>query len=63
LIAKMTEREIAELTAANENTVQTRLKAARKIFEQGVARHRAVSARKEHHGTELPRSAHSRSDA
>jgi RNA polymerase sigma-70 factor (ECF subfamily) len=40
-LEEMTAREIAELTASNENTVQTRLRAARKIFEQGLLRHRA----------------------
>jgi RNA polymerase sigma-70 factor, ECF subfamily len=37
--------EIAEITGANENTVWTRLRAARKIFQDGVARHRARRAR------------------
>jgi len=46
-LEEMTAREIAELTSANENTVQTRLRAARKIFEQGLARHRAIAARRE----------------
>jgi RNA polymerase sigma-70 factor (ECF subfamily) len=53
-LEQMTTREIAELTATNENTVQTRLKAARKVFEQGALRHRAVEARKEHHGSLRP---------
>lgn len=52
-LEQMTTREIAELTATNENTVQTRLKAARRIFQQGIARHRASTARKETHGTGL----------
>lgn len=39
--------EIAELTGANENTVWTRLRAARRIFQEGVARQRAVLARQE----------------
>lgn len=46
-LEQMTTREIAAVTGANDNTVQTRLKAARRIFQQGVARHRAVLARKE----------------
>jgi RNA polymerase sigma-70 factor (ECF subfamily) len=46
-LEEMTAREIAELTHANENTVQTRLRAARKIFEQGLARRRATAARRE----------------
>lgn len=33
--------EIAELTASNENTVWTRLRAARRIFQEGVARQQA----------------------
>ena len=33
--------EIAELTASNENTVWTRLRAARRIFQDGVARQQA----------------------
>jgi RNA polymerase sigma-70 factor (ECF subfamily) len=63
LLAKMTEEqrevfvlheleqlsgsEIAELTASNENTVWTRLRAARRIFEEGVARQRARQTREE----------------
>ena len=39
--------EIAELTGANENTVWTRLRAARRIFQEGVTRQRAVLARQE----------------
>ena len=34
----MTGREIAEAVGANENTVHTRLRAARRIFEEGLAR-------------------------
>jgi RNA polymerase sigma-70 factor (ECF subfamily) len=37
--------EIAEITGANENTVWTRLRAARRIFQDGVARQRARRAR------------------
>lgn len=37
--------EIAELTQSNENTVWTRLRGARRIFQEGVARTRAVLAR------------------
>ena len=33
--------EIAELTSSNENTVWTRLRAARRIFQEGVARQHA----------------------
>ena len=39
--------EIAELTGSNENTVWTRLRAARRIFQEGVTRQRAVLARQE----------------
>jgi RNA polymerase sigma-70 factor (ECF subfamily) len=39
--------EIAELTATNENTVWTRLRAARRIFQEGVTRERARSAREQ----------------
>jgi RNA polymerase sigma-70 factor (ECF subfamily) len=46
-LEEMTVREIADLTGANENTVQTRLRAARRIFQQGVVRHRARAAREE----------------
>ncbi|HMJ11756.1 MAG TPA: sigma-70 family RNA polymerase sigma factor [Polyangiaceae bacterium] len=46
-LEQLTTREIAELTGANENTVQTRLKAARLAFQQALARHRAASARRE----------------
>ncbi|HET9955158.1 MAG TPA: RNA polymerase sigma factor [Polyangiaceae bacterium] len=44
-LEQMTTREIAALTGSNENTVQTRLKAARKVFQQGLARHRADFAK------------------
>jgi RNA polymerase sigma-70 factor (ECF subfamily) len=40
-IEEMTGREIAESIGANENTVHTRLRAARRIFEEGLARLRA----------------------
>jgi RNA polymerase sigma-70 factor (ECF subfamily) len=44
-LEQLTTREIAELTDVNENTVQTRLKAARKAFQRALERHRASSAR------------------
>jgi RNA polymerase sigma-70 factor (ECF subfamily) len=37
-IEEMTGREIAEVSGTNENTVHTRLRAARRIFEVGIAR-------------------------
>jgi RNA polymerase sigma-70 factor (ECF subfamily) len=37
-IEEMTGREIADAVGANENTVHTRLRAARRIFEDGLAR-------------------------
>jgi RNA polymerase sigma-70 factor (ECF subfamily) len=37
-IEEMTGREIADAVGANENTVHTRLRAARRIFEEGIAR-------------------------
>jgi RNA polymerase sigma-70 factor, ECF subfamily len=37
-VEQMTGREIAEITGANENTVHTRLRAARRIFQEGLAR-------------------------
>jgi RNA polymerase sigma-70 factor (ECF subfamily) len=37
--------EIAEITGANENTVWTRLRAARRIFQEGVTRQQARCAR------------------
>jgi RNA polymerase sigma-70 factor (ECF subfamily) len=37
-IEEMSGREIAEATATNENTVHTRLRAARKVFADGLAR-------------------------
>jgi RNA polymerase sigma-70 factor (ECF subfamily) len=37
-VEQMTGREIAEAVGANENTVHTRLRAARRIFEEGLAR-------------------------
>jgi len=39
--------EIAELTQTNENTVWTRLRAARRIFQEGVTRSRARHTREE----------------
>jgi RNA polymerase sigma-70 factor (ECF subfamily) len=36
-IEEMTGREIAEATSTNENTVHTRLRAARRIFQDGLA--------------------------
>jgi RNA polymerase sigma-70 factor (ECF subfamily) len=39
--------EIAELTNTNENTVWTRLRAARRIFQEGVSRNRARHEREE----------------
>jgi RNA polymerase sigma-70 factor (ECF subfamily) len=40
-IEAMSGAEIAEVTGANENTVWTRLRAARRIFQEGVTRARA----------------------
>jgi RNA polymerase sigma-70 factor, ECF subfamily len=40
-IEELTGREIAEAVGANENTVFTRLRAARRIFNEGLARLRA----------------------
>jgi RNA polymerase sigma-70 factor (ECF subfamily) len=37
-LEQMKGREIAEITDTNENTVHTRLRAARRIFQEGVAR-------------------------
>lgn len=45
-LEQLTTREIAELTATNENTVQTRLKAARRFFQAGIERHQKTAARK-----------------
>ena len=39
--------EIAELTGTNENTVWTRLRAARRVFHEGVTRQRARLTRQE----------------
>lgn len=50
-LEQMTTREIASLTGANENTVQTRLKAARRVFQEGVSRHLAADARRNVDGT------------
>jgi RNA polymerase sigma-70 factor (ECF subfamily) len=46
-LEQLTTREIAELTGTNENTVQTRLKAARKAFQRALERHRAANAGRE----------------
>jgi RNA polymerase sigma-70 factor (ECF subfamily) len=46
-IEHMSGTEIAELTLSNENTVWTRLRAARRIFQEGVARQRARHAREQ----------------
>lgn len=46
-IEELSGSEIAEITGANENTVWTRLRAARRIFQEGVARQRAKRAREE----------------
>jgi RNA polymerase sigma-70 factor (ECF subfamily) len=40
-VEQMTGREIAEVLSLNENTVHTRLRAARRIFQEGIARARA----------------------
>jgi RNA polymerase sigma-70 factor (ECF subfamily) len=37
-LEQITGREIAEITGTNENTVHTRLRAARRIFQEGVDR-------------------------
>jgi RNA polymerase sigma-70 factor, ECF subfamily len=37
-LEQMTGREIAQITGANENTVHTRLRAARRLFQERVAR-------------------------
>jgi RNA polymerase sigma-70 factor (ECF subfamily) len=44
-IEELSGAEIAAITGANENTVWTRLRAARRIFREGVARQRARRAR------------------
>jgi RNA polymerase sigma-70 factor (ECF subfamily) len=46
-LEQLTTREIAELTGTNENTVQTRLKAARKTFQRALERSRVANAWKE----------------
>jgi len=46
-LEQLTTREIAEVTETNENTVQTRLKAARKAFQRALDRHRAGTGRDE----------------
>lgn len=43
----MTGIEIAEITGVNENTVWSRVRAARKIFQEGVARHKARGSREQ----------------
>ena len=43
-IEELSSVEIAEVLGVNENTVRTRLLAARKVFSQGVARARANSS-------------------
>lgn len=44
-IEELSGAEIAEITGVNENTVWTRLRAARRVFQEGVARQRARRAR------------------
>lgn len=46
-IEELSGAEIAELTGSNENTVWTRLRAARRVFQEGVARQRARHERQE----------------
>jgi RNA polymerase sigma-70 factor (ECF subfamily) len=46
-IEQLSGAEIAELTGSNENTVWTRLRSARRIFQEGVARQRARQTREE----------------
>jgi RNA polymerase sigma-70 factor (ECF subfamily) len=46
-IEQMSGTEIADLTGANENTVWTRLRAARRIFQEGVARQRTRHSREQ----------------
>jgi RNA polymerase sigma-70 factor, ECF subfamily len=46
-IEELSGTEIAELTGTNENTVWTRLRTARRIFQEGVARQRARQTREE----------------
>jgi RNA polymerase sigma-70 factor, ECF subfamily len=43
-VEQMTGSEIAESLGANENTIYSRLRAARRIFQNGVARYRASVA-------------------
>jgi RNA polymerase sigma-70 factor (ECF subfamily) len=45
-LEQLTVPEIAELLGMNVNTVYTRLRAARKSFDQALARHRAQARRK-----------------
>ena len=44
-IEELSGAEIAEVTGVNENTVWTRLRAARRIFQEGVSRQRARGER------------------
>jgi RNA polymerase sigma-70 factor (ECF subfamily) len=44
-VEQMTGAEIAEALGVNENTIHTRLRAARQIFETGVARARSAEMR------------------
>ncbi|MEY4576385.1 MAG: hypothetical protein RL701_1088 [Pseudomonadota bacterium] len=44
-LEEMSGTEIAVVTETNENTVWTRLRAARRIVQEGVARHQARQAR------------------
>lgn len=46
-IEGMSGAEIAALTCVNENTVFTRLRAARRVFQKGVAQQRATRGREE----------------
>jgi RNA polymerase sigma-70 factor (ECF subfamily) len=46
-IEQMSGAEIADLTGANENTVWTRLRAARRVFQEGVARQRTRHSREQ----------------
>ena len=46
-IEELSGAEIAELTQTNENTVWTRLRAARRTFQEGVTRNRARHTREE----------------
>lgn len=46
-IERMSGAEIADLTGTNENTVWTRLRTARRIFQEGVARQRLRHSREQ----------------